>query len=308
MLNFRQIQVFVAVFESGSFSKAAQRIHATQPGLSIQIRALEKTLGTSLFRRTSKGVEPTQSGSRLYRQVNSILHDLNVAERDVKQLSGTISGTIRVGLMPAFTSGVLVPTLTEFIERYPEVEINILEAFSPALTDAIVNRDLDFAIVPTEQVSREIKPSHFGTDWELLVSRTASDLHHLKAVDLTNLPPLRLVLPTRGNVRRDYLDTFFALHGIPIDSVLELDAMIATLNLVACTNWMTIVPATICLGDMDGQRRKLHPIRFPAIHVDYMLIEPQQTTLPQAAKLFADALKEQFNATHRQWDHVLEHV
>ncbi len=305
MLNFRQIQVFTAVFEAGSISKAADRVHATQPALSIQLRDLETTLGVHLFERTAKGVSPTQAGIRLYRQASDILRALHEAESEIARLSNTVSGRIRVGLMPAFTSGVLVPTLTSFIEQYPDVEINIVEAFSPALTMAVAVGELDFAIVPSAPVGEGINSSYFGSDWELLVSNTTSQLDHLKPVDLAALSSLKLVLPTRGNIRRDHFDTFFAVHDLPVASVLELDAMIATLNFVACTDWMTIVPATICLGDINGRVRKLHPIKFPKIDVEYMVIKPRQKTLAPAANLFYEALKNKFEASHRQWDKIL---
>lgn len=306
MLNFRQIQVFAAVYEAGSLSKAAERINATQPGLSVQLRELEATLGVKLFDRTPKGVCPTQAGSRFYRQATDILRALNAAESSVKRLSEAVSGHIRVGLISAFTSGILVPTLKTFIEQYPDVEINILEAYSPALTAEVARGGLDFAIVPSEPVSEGMNSSYFGSDWELLISGSGSNLNHLAPVDLAQLPPLKLVLPTRGNARRDHLDTFFALHHLPIESVLELDAMIATLNFVASTNWMTIVPATICAGDINGETRKLHPIRTPHIHVDYMVIQPRQKILSPAARLFLNALHQEFEATHQQWDQILD--
>jgi len=305
MINFRQIQTFVCVYEEGSFSRAARRFNATQSGLSTQLRELEERLGLQLFERSSKGVVATPAGERLYRHATQILRDLSAVESEMASLAEAPGGRIRVGLMPAFTHSILAPALIEFIDRYPGVEVSIAEAFSPTLAEDVTRGDYDFAVIPVEPARSGVRAQYFGTDWELLVSGPESRLEHLAPVTLAELDPLKLILPTRGNARRHRLEAYFTANSVPVAEILEMDAMTATLNLVAETDWMTILPATICARDMKGKRRKLHPITAPEATVDYMLIEPRRRALSASAVAFKATIEAAFCNLHEQWNTVL---
>jgi DNA-binding transcriptional LysR family regulator len=293
-LNFRQIRAFVAVYEEGSFNRAARRENATQSGLSMQVGNLEAAIGLSVFERTPKGVVPTQAGERLYRRATAMLRAMSQAESELAGLAGEVSGRIRVGLIPAFTYSLLAPALAGFIERYTSVDATIIEAYSPTLTDAVARGEYDFAIVPAGRERSGVRSGHFGSDRELLVSGRNSPLAHLEPVRLADMPPLKLVLPTHGNARRERLETFFAANGVEIAAIIEMDAMLATLEFVAETDWMTIVPSIIVSGDIGSAARKLNPIVAPRASVDYTAIEPSGQALAASAQLFMETLKSQF--------------
>jgi len=305
VLNFRQIQAFAAIYEEGSVSGAARRENATQSGLSMQLRALEERLGVALFQRSAAGMRPTPAGERLYRRSAEILRALGEAETEIAALAGGPSGRVRIGVIPAFTHSMLSAVLARFLDRYPNVELSILEAFSPTLTDRVARGDCDFALVPADTVRSGLRSRRFGRDRELLVSGHRSALDHLSPVRLSDLDALRLVLPTRGNARRDRLETYFAANNVSVAEILEMDAMTATLNLVAETEWMTILPATIFARDLEGTQRKLHPIVFPDAEVAYMLIEPRRRALSPSACLFLEALREAFEGVQRRWADLL---
>ncbi|MES2847074.1 MAG: LysR family transcriptional regulator [Pseudomonadota bacterium] len=307
-MNFRQLSTFVGIYEEGSFNKAALRLNATQSGLSMQIKNLEEGLGCALFDRTAKGVTPTLAGTRLYSTAVAILRQLDGAEADLRNLSGTVSGRLRVGLMPTFTRGMLAPVLSRFLADYPNVEVSIVEAYSALLIDKLAEGDVDFAIVPKSADRDGIRSRHLGADREFLVRRPGGALPHLAPVRLADLPPLHLVLPTPGNARRDRLDTFFATNGLPVASIVSMDAMIATLEFVADSDYATILPATICGKDMDGTARWLHPIISPALSVSYAVIEPAKKTLSPAATIFLQRLEAEYLDSDRAWQRVLTEV
>lgn len=306
MLNFRQIQAFAAIYEEGSVSRAARRENATQSGLSMQLRGLEERLGVELFQRRATGMSPTPAGRRLYRRAVGILRALAEAEAELETLAGGPGGRIRVGLIPAFTHSLLAKVLARFLERYPNVEVGVLEAYSPTLTDRVARGECDFAIVPAEAVRDGLNATHFGRERELLVSSCKSSLPHFKPVRLGEMEGLKLVLPTRGNARRERLEAYFAANDVAVAEVLEMDAMTATLNFVAETGWMTILPATIFAHQTDGRPHKLHPILSPAAEVAYMTIAPGRQAMPPSAGLFLDALREAFDDIHRHWMQLLE--
>ena len=304
MLNIRQLASFVAVYEEGSFSKAAKRMNATQSGLSMQSQQLEEQIDLVLFERSPRGVTPTVAGRRVYELAVSLLRQIDQAQVEIKALSTGITGEIRVGLMPTFTRGVLAPALQAFISQYPNIKVSVVEAYSAVLTQDVAAGKIDFAIVPRAPRKEGIRTRWLGTDRELLVCRAGGPLKHLDPVRLQTLPALKLVLPGRGNMRRDSFDNYTELHGIKIASLLDMDAMIATLDFVAHSDFATILPETICVNDMDGKTRSLHPIIGPVLTVDYAVIEPAKSVLPPAASLFLEKIELQYQAMKHAWKGV----
>jgi LysR family nitrogen assimilation transcriptional regulator len=117
---------------------------------------------------------------------------------------------------------------------------------------------------------------------------------------------LKLVLPGRGNARRDSFDSYTELHGLKIAALLDMDAMIATLEFVANSDFATVLPETICFNDIDGAVRSLHPIVGPTLTVDYAIIEPAKSVLPRAAMLFLDSIETQYQQLKVIWAEIHE--
>ncbi len=300
-MNFRQISAFVAVYEEGSFSRAAERLNATQSGLSMQIQNLEAQAGLRLFDRTSRGVAPTHAGRHFYTRATAILRQVAEAGMELENLGGTISGEIRIGLMPTFTRGALPPALAGFLREYPNVRVSITEAYSAVLTDQVASGSLDFAVVPKAPGRDGLRSSYLGTDRELLVCRAGTGPAHLAPARLADMPPLHLVLPAPGNARRDMFEAYAEIHGVPIAAIVDMDAMIATLEFVANSDWMTILPTTICYNDLDGGVRTLHPLVEPPLTVDYVLIERATGALSPAAKVFLEHLRTRLETINAHW-------
>jgi LysR family nitrogen assimilation transcriptional regulator len=304
-MNLRQIAAFVGVYEEGSFSKAAKRLNLTQSGLSMQVQNLEAVSGVQLFERSPRGIVPTFAGQRLYARAVEILRQLDGARTELKTLSAGVSGTLRVGLMPTFTRGVLAPALVGFVQDYPNVTVRVVEAYSAVLTEAVASGELDFAVVPRAPHRDGLRTRHLGTDREVLVRRPGSASQHLQPVSLKEMGPLRLVLPAKGNARRDAFDDYAEMHGLDIEAIIEMDAMIATLGFVANSGWSTILPATICLNDLGGTVRTLHPLADPVLTVDYVLIEPAKSVMTPVAALFLERLERNYQEISRQLGEVL---
>jgi len=304
-VNFRQLATFVGIYEEGSFNKAATRLNATQSGLSMQIRNLEDSLGTPLFERSARGVTPTVAGRRLYQKAVAILRQLDGAAAEIRNLSGQISGPVRVGLMPTFTRGVLAPALMRFLADHPNVDVTVVEAYSALLMDRLAGGDVDFAVVPQDGGRDGVHARLLGTDREFLVTRPGGSRPHLSPVRLADLGPLRLVLPARGNARRDRFDVFLTESGLAVEKIIDMDAMFATLELVAGSDYATILPATLCRKDIDGRDRWLHPITGPELTVNYVVVEPARKALSPAAAMFLHYLEEEYDRSDMEWSALL---
>jgi len=269
------------------------------------IKNLEEELGALLFERTSRGVEPTLAGRRLYTHAVAMLRQAEEAKGEIKALSGTVAGPLRVGLMPTFTRGLLAPVLSAYLTDFPEVELSVVEAYSGVLVAKVAAGELDLAVVPHAGDRDDLRSRPLGSDREVLVCRPGGSLPHLAPVRLAELPSLKLVLPARGNARRDRLDMLFHTMSLPVAAILDMDAMIATLDFVASSDWVTILPQTICGKDLDGRLRRLHPIMGPELTVGYAVIEAARHATSPAAARFLERLEAEYARSQATWDRAL---
>src|ERR1700712_3942485 len=102
-IPLRQIRAVIAVCEEGSFTRAAERENATQSGISQHVAAVERALGVRLFERSATGVAPTTAGLRYYKNCVEAVGMLESAFEQARALAGSVTGELRIGLMPTFT-------------------------------------------------------------------------------------------------------------------------------------------------------------------------------------------------------------
>jgi len=286
--TLRQIQAVIAVCEEGSFTKAAEREHATQSGISQHVSAVEKSLGVKLFDRTATGVTPTAAGLRYYRQCVDAIGMLDRAGEDMRALAGAVTGPLRIGLMPTFTRAALAPTLQHFVPAYPDVRLHIVEAYSGTLTDKVLADELDFAIVPAFEGRVGLKSRLILRDREVLISGPESGFKPLRPLRLSECAPLKIVVPGPENVRRRNLEIYFQTNDVRINRMIEMDAMMATFDFVSRTDFVTILPGLICMNDIGGDTFCVNPIVDPALYAEFILITPSRRTLSTPAKLFLE--------------------
>jgi DNA-binding transcriptional LysR family regulator len=146
-MELRHLRYLVAVVEEGQFIRAAGELHVAQSALSQQIRDLERELGAVLVVRDRRGVTPTPAGEVLLGHARAILARAEVARAEVAQLSGVISGTLRVASGGPSGSVPLPATLAEFQRRHPAVEITMRDAPSEDLVRWLREGTVDIAVV-----------------------------------------------------------------------------------------------------------------------------------------------------------------
>ena len=297
-MKLQQLRYFTAVYEQGSFSAAAEQVNATQSGLSMHVSQIEKRYGVQLFERSSSGVTPTEAGRSFYKEAVKVIAAARHAEDRLQVLSKAVVGHVHVGLMPTFTRAVLSSVLLRFSKEYPEVRLSISEAYSGALAQDVSEGRLDFAVVPTSfDLSETLLSTPMGTDRECFVCAVGRPLPIRNGgVILAELGALKLVLPGAANARRQRVQAYLDLNGIEVQDVLELDTMHGTLDLVARSDWVSILPSILCLPDLDGTRRQVVPLVEPALNVNYMRIQTRKRPLNMAAQAFADILQEELNS------------
>lgn len=299
--SLHAIRLFVAAYEEGSFTAAAQRENATQSGVSQHIRNLEELLGVTLFLRERSRPMPTPAGDACYRRCVETLRAHEAAAATARAYAGGQAGAIRVGLMPTMTRCAVAPVLAVFLDAHPNVAVWVVEGYSGTLTERVHAADLDFAIVPAAPTGPGIRARSFADTPEVLISRLSWDRPHLTPVRLGDLGRLDLILPGRENARRSALDAYLDANGADVGRTVELDAMLATLDLVSRTGWSTILPALIMADQIQARSFTVNPLSEPPLSLELAIIEPSRTSLSNAAMVFLEMLESHVRQLGDAW-------
>ena len=301
MDRLRDLKLFVAVYEERSFTAAAEREHFTQSGVSHHIRQLEERRGARLFLRgTGRSVHPTPAGDAYYRACLDILRAFEKANTSLEAFSGGLEGEVTVGMVPTVTRSFLAPALALFVEKHPNVVIRAVEANSGQLISEVRSRQLDFAIgfKVTGQVG--YRSTAFARTPCLLVSRKRSEFKHMVPVRIASLKSPRFASPPHPNAVREAIERHLQANNVAVARWLEFGSMSATLDFVARTDWLAIVPGMVLTPNIEVHALTVSPIR-PPLSMELVLIEPVVGRRSKAAQVFLDLLGEVIESRSSQY-------
>jgi len=290
-----RIRLFVAVYEERSFTGAATREHATQSGVTQHMQKLEDHLGVKLFERRSGNVTPTPAGDLYYQGCLQVLRVHAQARMSLQPYRAGLAGEVLVGLTPTLTRAVLAPALSRFVSEHPNVVVRVTDAYSDIVIAKVKAGELDFGIVPGAKPEVGLRSELFARTPEFLVSgaRAGHKLVHGQAVQLRDLGPIKLVLPSEAQARRATLDAYLATVGAVIERKLELDTSLGSLDFVAQSDWLSIHPGIMMLREMDRGDFIVNPLAAPPLTLELFRIERASEPLSPAALAFLQVLEEQ---------------
>jgi DNA-binding transcriptional LysR family regulator len=164
------------------------------------------------------------------------------------------------------------------------------------------NDELDFAVVPASEGRVGLKSRLIVRDREMLVSSTKRGLTPFAPVRLKDCGPLKILLPSRANVRRRNIEIYFQTHGVEVADVIEMDAMISTLQFVMRSDWVAILSGLICFADIGRTtERVINPIYDPPLIAEFVVISPARRTLSTQAQLFLECFEAEIARIQDVW-------
>jgi len=251
-MELHQLRYFVAVAETGGFVKAAQRCGVTQPSLSQQIRKLEAELGVPLFDRSPRGAVPTEAGRALLPRAQRILAEVRETVAGVKKDVETGRGPLSIGAIPTIAPYLLPPVLSRFMRDYPDCELTVREDLTERLIEAVVDHELDAAVMSTPVEHRALHVEVIGREPLLVVAPAGSALpDRLRVEDLTDRPAVVLhEVHCLGQQIADFCSTARLRRRI----VCRSTQLPTVLSLVGLGLGVSIVPEMAARQDSDASR------------------------------------------------------
>ncbi len=244
-MELRQLSYFIAVAEERHFTRAAQRVHVAQSGLSTAIRTLERELGAELFIRNTRSVELTDAGRALLTEARHTVGAAEAARDAVAAVKGVVTGRLAIGTLQCLGALDVSALLTRFYRAHPGVEIRLRQSGSTDLLDQVRGGDLDAAFVsmpPTEPAGVALRP--LSTEPLLLACAADHVLAAEAEVRLTDLKEESFVDFHPGWITRDLTDRVLAAEGIERRVALEANDVHFLLDLVSDRLGVALVPAS----------------------------------------------------------------
>jgi DNA-binding transcriptional LysR family regulator len=244
-MELRQLEYFVAVVEEANFTRAAERLHVAQPGVSAQLKRLEHELGQELLDRSGRSVRPTEVGAAVLPYARAALSAVSGVRLAVEELTGLVRGHVAIGTVTSHN--VDLPTLlAEFHEDHPAVEITLTADSSDRLVDALRGGRLDAAIIAYGTTPPPGLEIHIVTE-DAVVAAVSRD-HELAKRSTIPLDALRdqvLISLPRGAGIRSLLDEACAAAGFTPHIAFEAGTPAVLAELAARGLGVAIVPSGI---------------------------------------------------------------
>jgi DNA-binding transcriptional LysR family regulator len=255
-VELRQLEHFVAVAEEGSFTRAARRLNYVQSALSVSVQGLERELGVRLFDRTTHRVTLTAGGESLLTAARRTLAAAEETLDVAAAFRGVLRGSLRVGIMQAFSYIDVADVLARFHQLHPGVEIKVHPAAggSAALLAELRQGALDAAFIALIDPPSGMKTIPLGSESLVLVAAPENEPSGRKAIRLEALSKASFVdFPTGWGVRT-VVDRAFAAAGVARRISMEIADVATCLQLIRAGLGVGLFPPSM-LPDDDPQIR-----------------------------------------------------
>jgi DNA-binding transcriptional LysR family regulator len=256
-MDTRQLAAFCAVVERRSFSQAAERLGVTQPAVSLQVRALEKRLGTQLLDRSGRRVEPTEAGWRLYRGAQRMLtlEDQLVAAV-ASSGEGALAGDLVLGASTGPAAVAIPVALAEFQRQNPDVRVYLTVSDTHSVVERVAARELEVGIVGAARRHRGVRFEPFFSD-QVILACPPGHAFAGRTVSLQELREETLILMQDGAGVRQVVEDALRRQGVrlrDLDVRLELGLQESVRRAVEAGYGVTFISRTAVEADLAGGR------------------------------------------------------
>lgn len=241
-MDLRQLEMFQAIVETGSFTRAGERLFVSQSAISRQIKLLEQELGDQIFKRIHKKIYLTPTGEVLLQYSRKIFNELRLLHSEISDLTHMRRGSLRLaGGMSVCT--YLFPSLVkEYQHLYPRIEVTISTGRNDEIVRMIRANEVDLALLslPFSDEDLEVRPAL--TEEMVLVMEKDHPLAAKKEIHFQDLPAYTFIHFERGSNTRRVIERVFQEEGLQFQKTMELENVEITKPLVAIGLGISIIP------------------------------------------------------------------
>lgn len=247
----RQLRAFVSVGQTLSFARACERLHLSQPALSLAIRKLEDTLGGRLLTRTTRQVRLTPEGAEFLPRALQLLADWDSEQERIRQRFTLQRGHVTVAAMPSFASNILPTMLREYRRLHPNVAVAIQDVVQEQVVEWVETGRVEVGLGFEPEGHTRLKFESLTVDPFIAIVPPDSDLRGKSRVSWSELLDHSFVALQRPSSMRRLLERSLERAGMQLRVALECHQLVTVGQLVAKGLGVSAVPS-ICKQQMEG--------------------------------------------------------
>jgi len=289
--SIRQLRVFVAVAQHGSFSQAGQSIGLSQSAVSHSIKELEAEMGIRLLDRTTREVMLTEAGQQLATRLERLLEELNTTLLDVRSYGQQRSGTVRVAASQTISAQLMPQTLAASQQAFPDIKIMLRDRPQQWVLQSVRNAEVDFGIVVGPLQSPDFACEPILDEPFLLLCRRDDSLASAPEISWSLLNGRTMVLQDYASGSRWLIDEALRGQQVQAEIVQEIGHPVTLYPMVEAGIGISILPA-LALPLPEGRPLMVRRI-FPEINRTLMLIRRKNRSLSPAAEAIWQEVRQQ---------------
>lgn len=282
-MTFRNLAVFLAVCETGSFTAAGHRLYMSQPAVSLSVGELEKEYDTRLFDRLGKTLCLTESGRALEPFARQILQMEREAQKAARGEGGA---TLRLGCSITVANSLLAPLLKKLEQALPEVLVNVQVANSSGLQAQLLAGQLDLALIEGALADPRLAAQPFYTDELVLLCQNGHPFAG-QALTLPQLLSQPLLLREKGSSSREFFDALLAKEELSAAPRWESVSTRALVNAVKEGFGVTVLPRLMVQAELSARLVSVFYLKDISLKRQYKLVCHQNKFLTPAMRTFA---------------------
>ena len=293
-MELRQLEYFVEVAKERSFTRASRRLMVSQPAISKTIRSMEEELGVILFNRSSRQIELTDAGRSIYQKAKDVLANMEQLTDDIDQVAQLKKGTIHIGIPPVVGAGFFPQVISGFKDRYPGIEIQLMEVGTKSIEGGIIDGTLDVGVICSHPSNSDQFDQHLLiSDPILLVMHREHEFACQSAISFRELVKEPLVIYRRDFSLHDRIIHQCEQAGFSPRIVCESSQRDFMTEMVATGLGIAFLPKKVC-GNLDPSIFQTLPIEGNPLSLDLSLIWKKDKYVSHAAREWLRFVKESF--------------
>ncbi|MEM9105490.1 MAG: LysR substrate-binding domain-containing protein [Pseudomonadota bacterium] len=289
-MDLKQLKTFICVAESGSLSRASDRLRIAQPALSRQIKLLEHQVGVPLFDRHIRGMELTEAGSDLLRRVSGVVRQLETTMQDIQSTHSEISGNVALALMPTIAMVIASRIVSTVAEELPQVSLRIREGYSVDIIEWMQRGEVDISFLYGPAGDLHLRCRDLLREELVLISPPGVLNRKDKFISFERVATLPLVVPGRRYALRRLLESNARKAGVSLSIAYEVDSYFATKSMVMSGICHSFLPRASVKDDIDSGAMEARSMQPDGLWRDVVLGLPQQRANTRAATAVVDIL------------------
>jgi len=252
-MEIHQLTYFIAVVETGSFSRAAERCNVAQPSLSQQIQKLEQELGEPLFDRLPRRVVLTDAGRSLLPRATSILAEIQDIKHAMQQDADFSHGLLNVGFIPTIAPFVLPRVIKRFSRDFPQAHLIVHEGLTEVLVRDLVDGKLDVGITSTPIHNRLIRTQELLSEPLLVGSSKTNDIITRAKIGVKELDDLPFIVLNEMHCLGEQVQSFCYQQNLELKIVCNTTQLSTVQNCIAAGLGISLVPKALAINDKSDQ-------------------------------------------------------